>query len=150
MGCASTYVTADEVAEFFCRGEGYGATSEPTLDDVNRYIVKGAARINMALSATGQCACTWSSYATEYAQELNLIAAILLVQCPDCSRRLTEDQREFYYTWMNDQLELLRMGKIDLCAGATGWEYPSIAWADQGWTEFNKAQIIVNDIERNL
>jgi len=148
MACSAAYVTADEVSEFFCRGEGYGASSEPTLDDVNRYIAKGAARINMALSATGQCACTWNAYATEYLQELNMIAAILLIQCPDCSRHLTDSQREFYYTWMNDQLELLRTGKIDICEGATSWEFPALGWAEQGWTEFNEAQIVVNDILR--
>ena len=52
MACSSYYVTADEVSEFLCRSEGYGATGTPTLDDVNNYITKVAARINLTLSAT--------------------------------------------------------------------------------------------------
>ena len=149
MGCSSSYVTADEIAEFFCRGEGYGADSEPTLVDIDRYIAKGAARINMALNATGQCDCTHDSYATEFLQELNLIAAALLIQCPDCSRRLTDAQREFYYTWLNDQLELLRTGKIDVCSGETTEAFPYITWAEQSLTDFNAARIVANDILRN-
>lgn len=149
MGCSSSYVTADEVAEFFCRGEGYGATSEPTLDDVNRYIKKGAARINMALNATAQCGCTHDGYATEFLQELNLIATLLLIQCPDCSRRLTQEMREFYYTWLNEQLELIRTGQIDVCSGATTQDYPALAWAEQSVTDFNAARIVVHDIMRN-
>ena len=149
MGCSSSYVTADEVAEFFCRGEGYGAGSEPTLDDMNRYIKKGAARINMALNATAQCDCTHDTYAAEFLQELNLIAAALLIQCPDCSRRFTDAQREFYSTWLGEQLELIRTGQIDVCAGATGLDYPALAWAEQSVTEFNAARIVANDILRN-
>ena len=149
MGCSSSYVTADEIAEFFCRGEGYGAGSEPTLDDVNRYIAKAAARINMALNATGQCDCTHDTYATEFLQELNLVGAALLIQCPDCSRRFTDAQREFYSNWLGEQLELLRTGKIDVCAGETTEAFPYLTWAEQSLTDFNAAQIVANDILRN-
>lgn len=149
MGCSSSYVTADEVAEFFCRGEGYGAGSEPTLDDMNRYIKKGAARINVALNATAQCDCTHDTYALEFLQELNLIAAALLIQCPDCSRRFTQEQREFYYTWLNDQLELIRTGQIDVCAGETTEAFPYMMWAEQSLTAFNAARIVAGDILRN-
>jgi len=149
LGCSSSYCNADELAEFFCRGEGYGASSEPTLDDINRYIGKGAAQINMALNATGQCDCTFGSYASDFLQELNLIAAALLIHCPDCSRRFTQEQKEFYSGWLNEQLTLLRTGQIDLCSGATTEDYPALGWAEQGVTEFNKARIVVHDIMRN-
>lgn len=149
MGCSSSYVTVDEVAEFFCRGKGYGAGSEPTLNDMNRYIKKGAARINVALNATAQCDCTHDTYALEFLQELNLIAAALLIQCPDCSRRFTDAQREFYSNWLGEQLELIRTGKIDVCAGETTEAFPYMMWAEQSLTDFNAARIVANDILRN-
>ncbi|HUW11560.1 MAG TPA: hypothetical protein VM537_17645 [Anaerolineae bacterium] len=149
MACSAAYVTADDVAEFLCRTEGYSAQGKVTLDDVNRYIKKTAARINVHLSAGGQCACTWSAYAADYLQELNMIMTALLIQCPECSRHLSDEERQYYYAWIDQQLGLLREGKLDLCEGATAADYPALGWAAQGWTEFNQARIIVDDVARN-
>ncbi len=127
MACSTTYVTADEVAEFWCRGEGYGATSEPTLDDINRYIRHGAARINMALRASDQCTCSWNTDAEYLLRELNLIAAALLIFCPDCGGKFTADEKEFYNGWLGEQLEQLRTGQLELCDGETAVDYPPLA-----------------------
>ena len=144
MACDTSYVTADEVAQFFCRGEGYSASSEPTLTDVERYIGKGASRINMSLMASNQCACTWNIYADDFLQELNLIAAVLLIHCPDCSRKFNADEKEFYNGWLSEQLELLRAGKLDLCSGATAVDYPAFGIAQYGLTERGVATLIYN------
>jgi hypothetical protein len=144
MACSAYYTDPDEVAEFFCRGEGYGATSEPTADDMWRYIRKGAARINMALSASAQCACTWNTYADEFLQELNIIAAALLIFCPDCSRRFSAEEKEFYNGWLGEQLELLRTGKLELCAGETAVDYPALGIIQYGLTDRNVVQMIYN------
>lgn len=144
MACETTYCTADEIAQFFCRGEGYSASSEPTLDDMNRYIHKGAARINMSLMASDQCSCTWNVYAEDFLQELNIIAASLLIFCPDCSRKFTADEKEFYNTWLSEQLELLRSGKLDLCSGATAVDYPAFGIAQYGLTDQSIATMIYN------
>jgi len=144
MACSASYVTADAVAQFFCRGEGYGAGSEPTQDDMARYIRKGAARINMSLSASAQCDCTWNSYAEDFLQELNMIAAALLIHCPDCSRHFSTDEKEFYNDWLGDQLELLRSGKLELCAGHTAVDYPALGIIQYSLTDRNAVQMIVN------
>jgi len=144
MACSASYTTADEVAQFFCRGEGYGAGSEPTQDDMARYIRKGAARINMSLSASGQCDCTWNSYAEDFLQELNMVAAALLTHCPDCSRHFNADEKEFYHGWLSDQLELLRSGKLELCQGETAVDYPAWGIVQQRLTDRGAAQMIAN------
>lgn len=149
MSCSSSYVTADQVSEFFCRGEGYGASSEPMMDDVDRYILSSAARINLSLSASGQCACTLSEWAGTYLRELNLVAASLMIHCPDCNRHFTVEERDFWNTWLGEQLELIRSGRLELCAGETAVDYPSITWAEQATTEFAAAQIIYNDLLRS-
>lgn len=144
MACSDSYATADEVAQWFCRGEGYGGSSEPTQDDMARYIAKSAARINMSLSASGQCDCTWNTYAEHFLQELNMVAAALLINCPDCSRHLNLEEKEFYGTYISDQLELLRSGKLDLCSGATAVDYPAFGIAQYGLTDRNIATMIYN------
>ena len=144
MSCQSSYTNAEEIASFFCRGEGYDADTEPSLEAIERYIIKGAARINASLRMTAQCDCTFTGDAAVFLEELNIIAAALLIFCPDCSRRLTDDQKEFYNGWLSEQLALLRTGEIDLCAGATGIHYPAVGWAEQSVTEFSSARLILD------
>lgn len=148
MGCSASYTDAEEIASFFCRGEGYDADSEPSLEAIERYIAKGAARINASLRATAQCNCTFTSDAKVFLEELNIVAAALLIYCPDCSRRLTDDQKKFYNGWLSEQLALLRTGEIDLCAGATGIHYPAVGWAEQSVTEFSAARLILDAAAR--
>jgi hypothetical protein len=117
---------------------------------MERYIAKGASRINVSLLATGMCACTFNDYAADYLQELNLIAAAIMFHCPTCNRNMKTEERQFWSEWLNDQLELLRSGKLELCAGETGIDYPSIGWAAQSVTDWNHARIIVNARARLL
>jgi len=142
--CSAAYVDADTVSNFFCREEGYNADTTPSENAVNRYIEKGASRINIALMATGMCSCTFNAYAADYLQELNMIAAAIMMFCPDCSRNLKDEERQYWSEWLNGQLELLRSGKLELCSGATAIDYPSVGWAAQSVTDWNHARIIVN------
>jgi hypothetical protein len=144
MACSASYTTADEVAQFFCRGEGYGAGSEPTAVDMARYIAKSAARINMSLSASGQCDCTWNEWADHFLQELNMIGAALLIHCPDCSRHFNADEKEYYSGWLGEQLELLRSGKLELCRGETAVDYPAWGIIQYRLTDRSAAQMIAN------
>jgi hypothetical protein len=147
--CSTTYTTADDLAEFFCRNEGYSAASFPTFDDVERYIEKAARRINLHLRATAQCSCTMSADATEYLQSLNLVGAALFIVCPKCNPRFTNDERRYWSDWLNAELTLLRSGELDLCDGATAVQYPHMTWAEQSVTEWNAARIVYNDILRD-
>ena len=61
---------------------------------------------------------------------------------------LSTDERTALREWMTGQLELIRMGKVDVCAGATGSEYPYLGIAEIGYTPFSAAQIIANRIAR--
>jgi hypothetical protein len=51
--------------------------------------------------------------------------------------------------WITSQLEMIRQGKLDLCAGETGEDWPAMGWAEQSHTDFVSARIIVNDMMRN-
>ena len=149
MTCAAAYTTVDDVAAFFCV-EPFQADTEPSEQAIERYIAKGASRINISLMATGMCSCTFNDYAADFLQELNLIAAAIMLHCPSCGRNLKTEERQFWSDWLGEQLELLRSGKLELCAGETTIDYPAIGWAAQSVTDWNHARIIVNARARLL
>lgn len=150
MGCSNTgYVTADKIAEFLQKLEGFDYESHPLLNDVGIYIVQGAARINASLSATAQCDCTHAAWASTFLEQLNLIAAALMID-ERCGVGFNSDERSYWEQWLADQLLLLREGNLDVCDGATGPNYPAYGTATRSVTEWTKAQLIINDILRNL
>lgn len=108
-----------------------------------------ASDIMISLAATGQCDCTWSAFATTYVAKLNIIDAASYYQGKCGSPKFTNDQRQMYLRWMGEQLLMLTTGKLDLCAGATGADFPVTGYAEQAVTEFARAGIVWNDIERN-
>ena len=149
MTCAAAYTTADDLAAFFCTSP-FNADTEPSEMAIERYIAKGASRINISLMATGMCSCTFNAYADDYLQELNLIAAAIMLHCPSCRRNLKTEERQYWSEWLNEQLELLRSGQLELCTGTTAIDYPAIGWAAQSVTDWNHARIIVNARARQL
>jgi hypothetical protein len=102
-----------------------------------------------AMAASGMCDCTLASWATEYIKKLAIIDAVLLQNCP-CVRpkSISDEMRQAWLNWLSQQLELIRMGKIELCAGATGSEFPALGWAEQSVTIPNTVKIIQNRINR--
>lgn len=109
-----------------------------------------ATDIHAALAASAQCDCTWASWATGFVEKLNIIDAASYYQGKCGSPKFTDDQRGRYLAWMSDQLNALMTTRLDLCAGETGSDFPVVGWAEQGTTEFARAQIIFNDILRNI
>jgi len=149
VGCSdSGYVTGDQVAEFLGKLEGFDYHSQPLVDDVDLYVEMGAARINASLAATAQCDCTFSSWGETLLENMNMIATSLLIY-GRCGVGFTDDQRDFWERWLADQLELIRMGEIDLCQDATGPNFPAYGTATRAVTTWQQAQIIANDILEN-
>lgn len=109
-----------------------------------------ASDIHLALAASAQCDCTWSSYSTQFASKLNIVDASSYYQGKCGSPKFTNEQRQGYLQWMNEQLRQIRTSETDLCAGATGADFPAVGYAEQVTTEFSRAEIVWNDIERNV
>ena len=108
-----------------------------------------AADIHAALHAQGMCDCTPASWALEFLKKLNIIEAALFYTCPCQKPGITDAMRQALLAWATNELMNIRMGKIELCAGETGAEFPYVSWAELGTTEFARVNIIVNDILRN-
>lgn len=105
--------------------------------------------IHAALAASGACSCALASWASKLLKKLNIIEAAAFYQCPCAKPNLSDDVRQNLLDWAERQLELIRTGKLELCAGSTGSEFPAVDWAEQGVNEFAQAQIIDNAEDRS-
>lgn len=111
---------------------------------IDHYLSIAASDLHAAMAANGMCDCNLAGWAEGFLQKLNIIDAASYYQCKCGQPRLTDDMRQSYLDWCSTQLELIRMGKLELCGGETGIEYPVVGWAQYSFTERNAAQLIVN------
>lgn len=115
---------------------------------IEHYLDVTANDMHVALAAVGACDCALASWAEEYLKKLNIVEAGAFHQCSCAKPGLSDDERTSLLAWADRQLELIRTGKYELCADATGGDWPSIGWASQSLTERNAARIIANAIKR--
>lgn len=117
---------------------------------IENYLNITSNNIHAARAASGGCDCTLAEWAEGYLGKINIIeaGAFHQCQCAEPGQHLSDEQRRLYLEWSNQQLDNIRMGKIELCEGATGSEFPSIGWAEQALTPRNAARIIANRLAR--
>lgn len=116
------------------------------LQSAQTYLDLVAGDINIAMQSAGACDCSLSAASLQWLKKINVIEAASFYTCPCGKPTITDDMKQAYLNWATDQLTALREGKIELCAGYTGADFPAYGVAQQGWTEFNDARIIANDI----
>ena len=125
------------------------------LATVDHYLRVAAADINAALGSVGACDCTFASWvlssgeAIGYLAKLNIIDAATYYNCRCGNPRLDPATRAKWIDWMSAQFDAIINMRVELCAGHTGSSFPSMGWAEQGFSDFQKAQIIWNDILRD-
>lgn len=152
MACSGRLATADDVRDgpFACLDTPTdAATLAQQTAMLELALDMASADVYAAMAASGMCDCTLASWATEYIKKLAVIDAVLLQNCP-CVRpkSLSDEMRQAWLSWLSDQLANIRMGKIELCQGATGAEFPALGWAEQTVTIANTVRIIQNRINR--
>lgn len=151
MACSGRLATADELrsSPFACLDVPVDADAAAMQTAMLEIALDMASSdVYAAMAASGMCDCTLASWATEYLRKLAIIDAVLLQRCPCVRANLSEAERPMWLDWVSQQLELIRMGKIELCEGATGSEYPTLGWAEQTVTIANAVKIISNRINR--
>jgi hypothetical protein len=116
---------------------------------IEHYLDVTAGDIHAARAASGGCECTLASWAHEHLEKLNIIEAGIFHECPCGDPKITDEQRRLYQEFITDQLAQIRDGRIELCEGATGSEFPAIGIAEQTVTEFNQALITMNTWQRS-
>ena len=143
MTCDGRYADAREYVVLVCE-----RTMKPDDEPaINQRLDKVSGTISAALQASGQCNCTWASWASEYVAQLNVYLAAALQDCP-CSS-LSENDKQRYLDYVTAELEKIRSGEITLCDGATGKDYPAFGIANIGHNLFSKADIIRKRAQRN-
>jgi len=119
---------------------------------IEHYLNLAATDIHAARAASGGCDCTLSAWAADYLSQLNVVMAAAFYSCT-CGRpsisALSDETRTAYREWAQVQMDHIRTQHIELCDGATGADFPVVGWAEQGWNEFARTRIILNDILRN-
>ncbi len=144
MSCTSAYADADDFAEFWC-----ASITDEERTGINRILELSATMIHAARDATNGCDCTLADWASNYLMTLNCMLAVTVYNCRCTNLNLTQEEKQMYLTAAREDLVNIRQGNIELCADATGAEFPATSWAAQGLNEFSKARIVVNDILRN-
>lgn len=116
---------------------------------IDLYLSIAASDIASALASNGAYGCTLAAWAAGYLSKLNIIDAAIYHNCPCGAPTLTDDMKKTFLTWISTQIDNLRTGKVEVCAGQTGAEFPFVSWAEHSFNEFNAAHIIINDMLRN-
>jgi hypothetical protein len=108
--------------------------------------------IHAARAASGGCDCNLASWAADYLARLNCVIAAAFYSC-SCGRpavnAMSDDTRNAYRIWAQEQVDAIRSTKIELCDGETGSEFPVTGSAQQATTEFAARDIISGDWLRN-
>lgn len=140
MACSGRFADATDYDEIL--GTDLDLTDLTTLTKIERALDFAAGDIHAAMASSGQCDCSLAGWATNYLKKLNVLDAAVIYRSP-CGDVLTDDDRKNLSYWINDQLELIRTGKIELCDGYTGKDHPAFASAMQALTSWNIAEIIM-------
>ena len=122
--------------------------SADTVAMIESYLRIGAGDINAVRSAAGAASCAISEELDMYMRKLNVVGAAVLHNCPCARPNLSDGMRQALLMWMNEQLDAIRTGKLELCSGYTGSAYPYIAIAQPGWTDWRRAEILIDRILR--
>ena len=115
---------------------------------IEHYLNVSATDIHAALAAVGACDCALADWAADYLAKLNIVEAASYYQCTCGQPSMSEEARNGLLAWCTQQLTLLMTGRIDVCDGATGSDFPAIGWAEQSGTDFAAARIIYNRMLR--
>jgi len=144
MGATNAYADAGDFANHFCLTVESGEESQ-----LNYFLETQAAAITMALAANGALDCAKSAQANRFLMLLNVCLAAASYKCPCSGLNLTTEERKMLFEAARQDLIAIREGKIELCQGETGADFPVTGWAEQGVSEFARRDIIANDYLRN-
>lgn len=146
MTCSGRAASVQDFVALFHCGSAASADEEDAIENALDLTVSD---IHAVMAASGACDCTLAGWATVLLKKLNCVEAALLMNCSCGGAQLTDAQKQFYGNWLQTQLDLIRTGKMELCDGHTGSEYPALGWAEIAWTNENAAQIDANREDRN-
>ena len=115
---------------------------------IESYLDITSSDIHAALASVGGCDCTLAAWGAGLLAKINIIEAAAFYMCRCASPNLSDEQKRILIDWANGQLEQIRSGKIEICSGATGSDFPAVDWAEQAVEDFSTARILTNRYKR--
>ena len=147
MGCSGRYATVVEYNDML--GAGIDLEDPSQVNHVETYLDLAAADIHAALASVGACDCTLASWATSLMKKLNIIDAAIIHLAP-CGNSMTDEQRRAFMEWIGKVFDDLVSGKLVVCQGETGSNYPAFGIAEINLTDWSDAEIRLNALLRSL
>jgi hypothetical protein len=143
MAIQRYYGTVEEYVDYWCVTTCDQLTGQERLS-IERSLTMAAGMINMAISTQGAQDCAFSEAAEQSLQMINFIMAAVTFNCRCASPNLATDEKQMWLRWIDDQLAAIRDGRVELCDGETGTEYPSAGIAQQVHTVWQADQLRYN------
>lgn len=140
------YAEAVDFGDFWCQCD---PLTEAETNAINNKLNMAAGQINGARLAAGMTGCTLSDEAQTYLAFLNIILAAAMTACPCGQARLSEEEQEQWLDWARTEIERIADGKVPLCQGDSGADFPYLAAAEINYNGFTEAQIVWNQTRRN-
>lgn len=141
MACTGAFATVDEYAALFKCGDTLTAEQEAVIEVL---LAIAASDIHAAMASSGQCDCTLAPWAAVYLSKLNIIDAVAIHNCTCGGANLTQEAKQMYLNWVTEQLVAIREGKLELCSGETGVDFPAMGWAEVNWNDAVGSEIYWN------
>lgn len=141
MACLEYWADPTDYAEFWC----VNVTEVAEIEQVRNYLARAASSINMVMQSSGQCDCTLTATSLRYLRDLSIVMAVVYHSCPCARPNVSVEEKRMYLEQVGSELDQLRQGKLELCDGHTGSEFPAIGIAQQAWTVPTTLQIIRNE-----
>jgi hypothetical protein len=143
MACTGRFATAEQYNDLMCAQ--LDLDDEVIVSAIESALDLAASDVHAALASVGACDCTYPAWAEIYLAKLNIIDAAVIQNCP-CGNKLSDTEKATFLQWLDRQFELIRAGKVEVCDGETGADYPAFGVIQRGLTEFSKAEIAFNEI----
>ena len=124
-----------------------GANEVATIETFLRI---AAGDINAMRASVNGCSCSVSSDLSGYLRKLNVIAAAVIHNCPCARPNISDQMRSELMAWVLSTLQDIRTSKLELCEGHTGADYPAFGIAQQAWTDWRSAEIIIDAMMRTI
>jgi hypothetical protein len=149
MPISAMYGTAADYVEYWCITTPAELTPEQ-ISMIESALRRAAGVINMSVLAQGAGNCPFSTSAEQMLRQIGYVMAAVAYNCRCGSPNMDAAEKQMWLNWVSDQLTLIREGKIELCEGETGRDFPDIGVAEVGWTVFQVQHIRDNEQARGL
>lgn len=146
----TAYATPEEYSEWWGNYQYKIDLDDLTTEEITaleNQLEMAAGDILVALNTAGAADCTLSEGGLSFLKKINILSTAVIYHAP-CGPKLSDEERQNWLTWIDNQLIAIREGKIELCDGYTGKDFPAMGIAQQAWTEFQSSQLIINRARR--